>query len=404
MARTGCIGFCQREPLLDLVLPDGPRISYGNMTANKTTELLEAYAAGHDVKPKSALCRLDGEEHVATGERACPIPPAKNGAGSIPAWSAVDFYRRQSRVILRNCGSIDPLSLEEAVARGAYRGALRALTGLGAEAVIEEVLKSGLRGRGGAGFPTGRKWQTARQVESDVKYVICNADEGDPGAFMDRSVLEGDPHAVIEGMLIGSLAIGAHEGYIYVRSEYPLAVSTITHAIRQAEESGLLGDDIFGSGHSLRIKVRRGAGAFVCGEETSLIASIEGYAGEPRPRPPFPAVKGLWGKPTVINNVKTWASLGPILSRGAAWYAAQGTERNRGTTVFALVGAVKNTGLVEIPLGMTLREMVFEIGGGMRSKRPHQGSSDGRALRRLHPRLVAGSAHRLRKTRRRRAR
>ena len=231
-------------------------------------------------------------------------------------------------------------------------------------------MKSGLRGRGGAGFPTGRKWQTARQVESDVKYVICNADEGDPGAFMDRSVLEGDPHAVIEGMLIGSLAIGAHEGYIYVRSEYPLAVSTITHAIRQAEESGLLGDDIFGSGHSLRIKVRRGAGAFVCGEETSLIASIEGYAGEPRPRPPFPAVKGLWGKPTVINNVKTWASLGPILSRGADWYAAQGTERNRGTTVFALVGAVKNTGLVEIPLGMTLREMVFEIGGGMRGKRP----------------------------------
>ena len=238
-----------------------------------------------------------------------------NQIGSIPAWSAVDFYRRQSRVILRNCGSIDPLSLEEAIARGAYRGAMRALTGMGPDAVIEEVLKSGLRGRGGAGFPTGRKWQTARQIESDVKYIICNADEGDPGAFMDRSVLEGDPHAVIEGMLIGSLAIGAHEGYIYVRSEYPLAVSTITHAIQQAEEGGLLGDDIFGSGHSLRIKVRRGAGAFVCGEETSLIASIEGYAGEPRPRPPFPAVKGLWGKPTVINNVKTWASLGPILSR-----------------------------------------------------------------------------------------
>jgi NADH:ubiquinone oxidoreductase subunit F (NADH-binding)/NAD-dependent dihydropyrimidine dehydrogenase PreA subunit/(2Fe-2S) ferredoxin len=369
VARTGCIGYCQREPLLDLILPGGPRVSYGNMTAKKTTELLEAYAAGHDLKPKSALCRWEAEEHVASGERHA-YPAASNGAGSIPAWSDVDFYRRQSRVILRNCGSIDPLSLEEAIARGAYRGALRALTGLGPDAVIEEVLKSGLRGRGGAGFPTGRKWQTARQVESDVKYVICNADEGDPGAFMDRSVLEGDPHAVIEGMIIGSLAVGAHEGYVYVRSEYPLAVSTVTHAIRQAEESGLLGDDIFGSGHALRLKVRRGAGAFVCGEETSLIASIEGYAGEPRPRPPFPAVKGLWGKPTVINNVKTWASLGPILSRGAEWYAAQGTERNRGTTVFALVGAVKNTGLVEIPLGMTLREMVFEIGGGMRGKRP----------------------------------
>ena len=407
VARTGCIGFCQREPLLDLVLPDGPRISYGNMTANKTTELLEAYAAGHDLKPKLALCRLDSEEHVASGERHIysPLPPAAsagwesgNKYASIPAWSDVDFYRRQSRIILRNCGSIDPLSLEEAIARGAYRGALRALTGLGAEAVIEEVLKSGLRGRGGAGFPTGRKWQTARQVESDVKYVICNADEGDPGAFMDRSVLEGDPHAVIEGMLIGSLAVGAHEGYIYVRSEYPLAVSTITGAIRQAEESGLLGDDIFGSGHSLRIKVRRGAGAFVCGEETSLIASIEGYAGEPRPRPPFPAVKGLWGKPTVINNVKTWASVGPILSRGAAWYASQGTERNRGTTVFALVGAVKNTGLVEIPLGMTLREMVFEIGGGMRSKRPIKAVQTGGPSGGCIPASLLDLLDRLRKT------
>jgi NADH:ubiquinone oxidoreductase subunit F (NADH-binding)/(2Fe-2S) ferredoxin/Pyruvate/2-oxoacid:ferredoxin oxidoreductase delta subunit len=410
VTRTGCIGFCQREPLLDLIPADGPRVSYANMTAEKTKALLEAYAAKRDLKPATAMCRFTGEEHVALGTKHeySPLPPggaanslpspsgrgaggeggsAKNGksavgsphsnplpegegTGKIPEWSAVDFYRRQSRIILRNCGSIDPLSLDEAIARGAYRGALRALTGMKSEAVIDEVLNSGLRGRGGAGFPTGRKWQTARQVESDVKYVICNADEGDPGAFMDRSVLEGDPHAVIEGMLIGSFAIGASEGYVYVRSEYPLAVSTITHAIRQAEEHGLLGDNIFGSGHSFRIKVRRGAGAFVCGEETSLIASIEGHAGEPRPRPPFPAIKGLWGKPTVINNVKTLASIGPILARGAAWYASQGGERNRGTTVFALVGAVKNTGLVEIPLGMTLREMVFEIGGGMRSKRP----------------------------------
>jgi len=292
------------------------------------------------------------------------------GIGAIAEWSAVDFYRRQSRIILRNCGSIDPLSLDEAIARGAYRGAMRALTGMNADAVIDEVLNSGLRGRGGAGFPTGRKWRTARQTESATKYLICNADEGDPGAFMDRSVLEGDPHAVIEGMLIGSFAIGATQGYVYVRSEYPLAVSTITRAIADAEKRGLLGDDIFGSGHSFRIKVRRGAGAFVCGEETSLIASIEGRPGEPRPRPPFPAIQGLWGEPTVINNVKTWASVGPILGRGAAWYASQGAERNRGTTVFALVGAVKNTGLVEVPLGMTLREMIFEIGGGMRSKRP----------------------------------
>jgi NADH:ubiquinone oxidoreductase subunit F (NADH-binding)/(2Fe-2S) ferredoxin/ferredoxin len=369
VARTGCIGFCQREPLLDLVLPNGPRISYGNMTAKKTRELLESYAAKGDLKPAWALCRFESEEHVASGEKhQYPVPT--NGAAAIPAVGKVDFYGRQRRVILRNCGSIDPLSIEEAMARGAYRGALRALTQMMPQGVTAEVLESGLRGRGGAGFPTGRKWETARQVESDVKYVICNADEGDPGAFMDRSVLEGDPHAVIEGMIIGSYAIGAHEAYIYVRSEYPLAVSTITAAIKQAEEYGLLGDNIFGSGHSLRIKVRRGAGAFVCGEETSLIASIEGHAGEPRSRPPFPAVQGLWGKPTVINNVKTWASVAPILSRGAAWYSSVGTERNRGTTVFALVGAVKNTGLVEIPLGISLRDMVFQIGGGMRGKRP----------------------------------
>jgi NADH:ubiquinone oxidoreductase subunit F (NADH-binding)/NAD-dependent dihydropyrimidine dehydrogenase PreA subunit len=238
------------------------------------------------------------------------------------------------------------------------------------EAVIDEVLRSGLRGRGGAGFPTGRKWQTARGTAADAKYVLCNADEGDPGAFMDRSVLEGDPHAVIEGMLIAAYAAGASQGYVYVRSEYPLAVSTMSRAIAEAEKHGVLGDDVFGTGFSFRIKVRRGAGAFVCGEETSLIASIEGHSGEPRSRPPYPAVCGLWGKPTVINNVKTLASVGPILSRGAEWYASLGTPENRGTTVFALVGAVKNTGLVEIPLGISLREMVFEIGGGMRAERP----------------------------------
>jgi len=368
VARTGCIGFCQREPLVDLLLSDGPRVSYSNMTPKRIREVLEAVASGQSPKPNYALCRFDAEEHAASGE-VHRYPPSTNGVSQVPERAELDFYRRQQRVILRNCGSIDPLACEEAIARGAYRGALRALR-MTPEAVIDEVLGSGLRGRGGAGFPTGRKWQTARQVESDVKYVICNADEGDPGAFMDRSVLEGDPHAVLEGMIIGAFAVGAHEGYIYVRSEYPLAVSTIEHAIQEAEKLGLLGDDIFGSGFSLRVKVRRGAGAFVCGEETSLIASIEGHAGEPRTRPPFPAVSGLWGKPTVINNVKTWASVGPILGRGAAWYAANGTERNRGTTVFSLVGAVKNTGLVEIPLGMTLREMVFEIGGGMRGKQP----------------------------------
>ena len=369
VSRTGCIGYCEREPLLDLVLPDGPRVSYGRMTAAKTRALLESYASGKGLKPEQALCRFESEEHVATGETHA-YPAVSNGLAKVPPWASLDFFGRQQRVILRNCGSIDPMAIDEAIARGAYRGAARALTEMTPEEVVREVLASGLRGRGGAGFPTGRKWDAARRRDADAKYVICNADEGDPGAFMDRSVLEGDPHAVLEGMIIGAYAVGAREAVVYVRSEYPLAVSTIRHAITQAEALGLLGEDLFGSGFSLRVKVRRGAGAFVCGEETALIASIEGHSGEPRPRPPFPAVEGLWGKPTVINNVKTWASTGPILSRGAAWYAAKGTERNRGTTVFSLVGAVKNTGLVEVPLGATLRELVFEIGGGMAGPRP----------------------------------
>jgi len=376
VARTGCIGFCQREPLVDLLLPQGPRITYGNVTAKSIRTLLESWAAGSAPSARGALCRWQCEEHVADGSFH-EYPAAANGVGQIPEGATLEFYRRQRRVILRNCGTIDPMRLEEGLARGAYRGALRALTQMTPEAVIAEVRESGLRGRGGAGFPTGQKWETARRSPGDRKYVVCNADEGDPGAFMDRSVLEGDPHAVLEGMLIASYAIGAREGYLYVRSEYPLAVSTATHAIREAKACGLLGDDVFGSGHSFRVHVRRGAGAFVCGEETALIASIEGRSGEPRPRPPFPAVSGLWGKPTVINNVKTLASLGPILSRGPAWYAGYGTERNRGTTVFALVGAVRNTGLVEIPLGLTLREMVMEIGGGIPGKRALKGVQTG---------------------------
>jgi len=369
VSRTGCIGFCQREPLLDLQLPGGPRISYGNMTARKVRSLLEAFASAGDLKPTLALCRFEGEDHVETGERH-GYPPPHNGQGGIPEFSTLEFYRRQERIILRNCGSIDPLRLEEAIARGAYRGALRALAGMKPAEVVQEVLDSGLRGRGGAGFPTGRKWAFARERDSDVKYVVCNADEGDPGAFMDRSVLEGDPHAVLEGMIICAYAIGARQGYIYVRSEYPLAVTTLEHAIGEAERAGLLGDDLFGTGFSFRVQIRRGAGAFVCGEETSLIASIEGRSGEPRTRPPYPAVQGLRGKPTIINNVKTLASVGPILARGAEWYSSRGTESNRGTTVFSLVGAVKCTGLVEVPLGIPLREMVYDIGGGLSGKRP----------------------------------
>lgn len=369
VSRTGCIGFCQREPLLDLMLPNGPRVSYGNMSPRAVRVLLESYAGSQDLMPKLALCRFENELHVATGE-IHTYPPSSNGLSEVTEWSQLEFFRRQQRVILRNCGSIDPRRIEEAIARGAYRAAFRALKEMKPGEVVDEVLASGLRGRGGAGFPTGRKWDTARRSDADTKYIICNADEGDPGAFMDRSVLEGDPHAILEGMIIGAFAIGAGEGILYVRSEYPLAVATLQHAIDEAEEHGLLGDNIFGSGFSLRVRIRRGAGAFVCGEETALIASIEDHAGEPRSRPPYPAVKGLWGKPTVINNVKTWASVSPILSRGADWYAAMGNERNRGTTVFSLVGAVKNTGLVEVPLGISLRDMVYEIGGGPATKRP----------------------------------
>ncbi len=367
VARTGCVGLCEREPLVDLVLPGGPRLSFGKMNPKRMRALLESYAAGK-LDTERALYRFQTEPHVATGEQH-RYPVSTNGVGQVPEWTTVDFFRRQERVILRNCGSIDPLSLPEAVARGAYRGAVRAL-GIPPERVVDQVLRSGLRGRGGAGFPTGQKWETARRVDSATKYVVCNADEGDPGAFMDRSVLEGDPHAVLEGMIIGGYAIGASEGYVYVRSEYPLAVSTIQHAIQQAEAHGLLGDNLLGSGFSFRVKVRRGAGAFVCGEETSLLASIEGHSGEPRARPPYPATSGLWGKPTVINNVKTWASVGPILSRGPGWYSGMGAKDNRGTTVFSLVGAVKNTGLVEVPLGITLHDMVFQVGGGMSGKHP----------------------------------
>jgi NADH:ubiquinone oxidoreductase subunit F (NADH-binding)/Pyruvate/2-oxoacid:ferredoxin oxidoreductase delta subunit/(2Fe-2S) ferredoxin len=369
VSRTGCIGFCQREPLLDMLLPGGPRVCYADMTAKKVREVLESYAEGGKPRPDLALFWFDAEDHVETGESHHYGRPT-NGLQELPTQSKLGFYSRQQKVILRNCGSIDPMRLEEAAARGAYQGAVRALTTMSPDQVIPQVLDSGLRGRGGAGFPTGRKWEVARSQESSTKYLICNADEGDPGAFMDRSVLEGDPHAVLEGMIIGGYAIGAQEGFVYVRSEYPLAVSTIQHAISQAKEKGLLGEDILGTGWSFRIRVRKGAGAFVCGEETALIASIEGHSGEPRSRPPFPAVSGLWGYPTVINNVKTWASVGPILRRGPSWYATLGTEGNRGTTVFSLVGAVKNTGLVEVPLGISLRDMIFEIGGGMAGKRP----------------------------------
>ncbi len=380
VCRTGCIGFCAKEPLLDLMLPNRLRLSYGNMTPEKTRRLLEAYAAQGDLKPEWVLGRFEGEEYVSTGEvhkyDGCSAELSK-----ISQWSSLDFYSRQKKVIMRNCGSINPMDLEETIARGTYRGAFHALAQMLPDEVIDEVTKSGLRGRGGAAFPTGQKWRLARQASADVKYVVCNADEGEPGAYMDRSVLEGDPHAVLEGMLIGSYAIGANQGLIYVRDEYPLAMEILQHAIAGAEQAGLLGDDIFGSGWSFHVKVHRGAGAYICGEETALIESLEGHSGEPRTRPPYPVTNGLWGKPTVVNNVKTWASVAPIITRGADWYASMGTKRTPGTTIFSLEGAVKNAGLVEVPFGITLRELVYDIGGGVIGDRPLKALQAGGASR-----------------------
>jgi NADP-reducing hydrogenase subunit HndC len=283
----------------------------------------------------------------------------------IKALSDTDFYKKQHRIALRNCGVINPEEIEEYIGTGGYQALGKVLTEMTPDDVIQVLLDSGLRGRGGAGFPTGMKWKLAKQNDADQKYVCCNADEGDPGAFMDRSVLEGDPHALLEAMTIAGYAIGASQGFIYVRAEYPIAVDRLKIAIAQAREMELLGDDIFGTGFSFDIDLRLGAGAFVCGEETALMVSIEGNRGEPRPRPPFPAQKGLFGKPTILNNVETYANIPQIILNGPEWFAAMGTEKSKGTKVFALGGKIHNTGLVEVPMGTTLREIIEEIGGGI---------------------------------------
>ncbi len=284
---------------------------------------------------------------------------------SVPSYSDLPFYGKQRRLVLHNCGTIDPDSLEEYIANGGYEGLANAITKMTPAEVAAEVKKSGLRGRGGGGFPTGLKWEIAAKSVSDKKYIICNADEGDPGAFMDRSLLEGDPHAILEGMAIGAYAIGADEGYIYCRAEYPLAIARLKKAIAQAEEAGLLGKNIFGTNFSCTLHIKEGAGAFVCGEETALMASIEGRRGMPRPRPPFPAVKGLWDQPSNINNVETFANVSYILRVGADEYLKFGTEKSKGTKVFALTGKINNTGLAEVPMGITMREIIFDIGGGI---------------------------------------
>ena len=340
--KVGCFGFCSQGPFVKIFPED---TLYRGVSVKDVEEIFEK-----DI--------LNGE----VVERLLYKDPITGGL--IQKQEDINFYKKQLRIALHGCGTINPEQIEEALGDGAFQGLLRALT-MTPQQVIDEVLASGLRGRGGGGFPTGRKWQFARNQENDVKYVVCNGDEGDPGAFMDRSILEGNPLAVIEGMMIAGYAIGAQNGYFYVRAEYPIAVERLRIAIKQARELGLLGENILGSGFSFDVHIRLGAGAFVCGEETALLNSIEGQRGMPRPRPPFPAVKGLWGKPTIINNVESYACVPTILREGAEKFASVGTERSKGTKVFALGGKVNNVGLVEIPMGTTLRELIFDIGGGI---------------------------------------
>jgi NADH-quinone oxidoreductase subunit F len=356
---VGCIGLCYAEPIVCITKPSRPMICYGEVTPQRAVELVEAYLMGDDPLPTYALGTI--------GDESIPGIP--------PLWET-PVFRPQVRRTLKNCGFIDPSNIHHYLAQDGYGGLVRALE-IGPERIIDELKRSGLRGRGGAGFPTWRKWSFCRQAPGDVKYLVCNADEGDPGAFMNRSLLEGDPHAVLEGMLIGGYALGAQTGYIYCRAEYPLALERLRVAIAQAEELGLLGDDILGSAFSFHIKIKEGAGAFVCGEETALIASIEGRRGMPRPRPPFPAISGLWGKPTIINNVETLACVALIMRNGAEWFAQYGTAESKGTKTFALVGQVKRPGLIEVPLGITLREMIFEIGGGVLEDRPFKAVQTG---------------------------
>jgi NADH:ubiquinone oxidoreductase subunit F (NADH-binding) len=345
---TGCMGLCSKGPLI-------------RMTSKTQKDILFS-----DIKPEMAAVVIDRVVAPVLGGATIESPDGELETHFLDLDEP--FFTMQDRIVLENNGRSDPEKLEEYLAHGGYQGLRKALT-MSAEEICKELLDSGLRGRGGAGFPTGLKWDLTRKVQSDVKYVICNGDEGDPGAFMDRSVLEGDPHAVIEGMLIAARAMNSTNGVFYIRAEYPLAVERVEKALRQARAAGLVGKNILDSGWAFDFEIRLGAGAFVCGEETALIASVEGKRGTPRPRPPFPAVKGLWGFPTCVNNVETLANVSRILLRGAPWFAGKGTEKSKGTKVFALTGKIKNNGLVEVPMGITLREIVETIGGGTGTER-----------------------------------
>lgn len=344
IVKTGCFGLCALGPVM-IVYPEG--CFYSQVTPEGVERIVEEHLKNGNIV-KELLYRETVHDD-----------------GSIISLNETQFYKKQMRVALRNCGVIDPEKIEEYIALDGYQALAKVLTSMSDDDVINEILESGLRGRGGGGFPTGKKWAFAKEAENEIKYVCCNADEGDPGAFMDRSILEGDPHCVVEAMAIAGYTIGAKKGYVYVRAEYPIAVERLQIAVEQAREYGLLGDNIFGTDFSFDIEIRLGAGAFVCGEETALMTSIEGHRGEPKPRPPFPAVKGLFGKPTVLNNVETYANIAQIILKGASWFNSIGTKTSKGTKVFALGGKITNVGLVEIPMGTTLREIVEEIGGGI---------------------------------------
>jgi len=342
IVKTGCFGFCEQGPIVKILPEDSFYVQ---------------------VKPEDAKELIS--EHIIKGREVTRLLYNKEKSHKHAQVEEIEFYQKQFRIVLRNCGFIDPENIDEYIAREGYAALEKALYELTPDQIIDEIKTSGLRGRGGAGFPTWMKWNFTKMADASEKFVVCNADEGDPGAYMDRSTLEGDPHSILEAMTICAKAIGATQGYIYIRAEYPLAIHRLEVAMQQAREYGLLGKDILGSGFDFDIEIRLGAGAFVCGEETALLQSIEGFRGMPQPRPPFPAVKGLWKKPTCINNVETWANIPVIINKGGSWFQKIGTADSHGTKVFALTGKIKNSGLVEVPMGTTLREIVFDVGGGI---------------------------------------
>jgi NADH:ubiquinone oxidoreductase subunit F (NADH-binding) len=365
LSKTGSMGMDCMEPLVDVLEPGKPRLSYSKMTVKKVPVLLDQIAKGtiEEIKP---FYRMDEEEFIVLGKSKRYCKGSVPGyLKKIPAIQDVPFYSKQVKIATRNCGLIDPGCIDEYIAKGGYYSLYKAVNKMKPDAIVKDVIASGLRGRGGGGFMTGTKWKSCREAKGDIKYVICNGDEGDPGAYMDRSVMEGDPHSVIEGMIIGAFAIGSHEGYIYVRNEYPLAVENLGKAIEAAREYGFLGKNIFNSGFDFDIRISKGAGAFVCGESTALMASLEGAAGEPRSKYIHTVEHGLWNRPSNLNNVETWANVPAILSRGGSWFAGIGAKNSTGTKVFSVVGKINNIGLVEVPMGTPLKTIVYDIGGGI---------------------------------------